>query len=335
MISKEKYDRITETSKKEAQGSMEIIISKGQDQKTVGQILREDLRLSRRIISLLKQRPDGILLNGTHATVRNKVVYDDVLRINYADEELLFDENHIVPTDLPFEIVYQDHDLILINKPHGMPTHPSRNHREDTLANGLAHMCRVVGSPFVFRPINRLDKDTSGLVLVAKNQLAAYRLSESMKAGEIHKSYVALLCGRIPNEVGELRDFMHRAPESKMLRCLCQKNDEGAMLALTKYKRIAANDMFSVVVAAPITGRTHQLRLQFSACGHPICGDTLYGYPYEHIGRQALHAFRLSFPHPTTQKRLQFSIPLPDDMARLCQKTMGTETFTYLNQGEL
>jgi RluA family pseudouridine synthase len=188
-------------------------------------------------------------------------------------------------------------------------------------------MCQVIGSPFVFRPVNRLDKDTSGLVLVAKNKLAAYRLSEAMREGKIHKSYLAVLCGNIPSQSGELLNFMKRAENSKMLRRCCAEEDEGAMLALTKYKKIVSNDMFSLVIAAPITGRTHQLRLQFSACGHPICGDTLYGYPYEHIGRQALHAFRLSFPHPITQKRIQFSAPLPKDISALCQKVFGTDEF--------
>ena len=300
---------------------IEIIISKKQDGKTVGQILRGDLGLSGKIITFLKQKPDGILLNGAHATVRNKVLYDDVLCINYADTEEAFDKSTIVPTDLHFEIVYQDEDILLVNKPFGMPTHPSHDHREDTLANGLAHLCRVIGSPFVFRPVNRLDKDTSGLVLVAKNKVAAFRLSEAMKAGRIHKSYLS-------EESGEIRGFMQRDPESRMLRRVCLKEDEGAMLALTRYKRVTAGDMFSVVIAAPITGRTHQLRLHFASLGHPICGDTLYGYPYEHIGRQALHAFRLSFPHPMTQKQLCFSLPLPSDMAKLCQTVFGTNDFS-------
>ncbi|MBO4978787.1 MAG: RluA family pseudouridine synthase [Clostridia bacterium] len=306
---------------------IEIIISKKQDGKTVGQILRNDLTLSGRIITFLKQKPDGILLNGVHATVRNKVLYNDSLCINYTDAEQPFDKDVIVPSDLHFDIIYQDEDIILVNKPFGMPTHPSHDHRDDTLANGLAHLCRVIGSPFVFRPVNSLDKDTSGLVLVAKNKLAAFRLSEAMKAGQIHKSYLAVLCGRIPPENGEVRGFMRRKPDSKMLREICREEDEGAMLALTRYKYIEANDMFSLVVAAPITGRTHQLRLHFADMGHPICGDTLYGYPFECIGRQALHAHRLSFPHPMTQKRLTFGAPLPPDMAKLCQTVFGTDDF--------
>ena len=294
----------------------------------MGQILRNDLKLSGKILTFLKQRPDGILLNGSHATVRNKVLYDDVLCINYADVEEPFDKNNILPTDLHFEIVYQDEDIILVNKPAGMPTHPSHDHQTDTLANGLAHMCRVVGSPFVFRPINRLDKDTSGLVLVAKNKLAAFRLSEAMKEGKIHKSYLAVLCGKVSSETGEIRNHMRRKPDSKMLREVCQGDDEGAALALTKYKRVAVCDMFSLVVAAPITGRTHQLRVHFASLGNPICGDTMYGYPYEKIERQALHAFRLSFPHPVTQKRMRFSLPLPHDMAKLCREVFGIDDFS-------
>jgi 23S rRNA pseudouridine1911/1915/1917 synthase len=308
---------------------MEIMISKNQDQKTVGQVLRNDLAFSSNIITFLKKKPNGIMLNGAHATVRNKVLYGDILAIDYSDAEQTFDNDHIVPTDLPFNIVYQDDDIIVVDKPAGMPTHPSHSHQTDTLANGLSHMCRVVGSPFVFRPVNRLDMDTSGLVLIAKNKLSAYRLSEAMKKGEIHKSYFAVLCGKVDTETTELTDYMKRAEDSKMLRCICQKEDEGAMLALTRYKTLVAADMFSVVIAAPITGRTHQLRLHFASKGNPICGDTLYGYPYEHIGRQALHACRLSFPHPRTGERLHITAPLPRDISHLCQQIFGNDQFSY------
>ena len=304
---------------------MEYIVENEYSGKTVREVIKKRLGISMATLKHLKFLDDGIMLNGVRVTVRAEVKEGDLLALATEDTE---SETKLTPCDLPLDIVYEDDFLVIPNKPADMPTHPSHDHYTDTVANALAFRYGEQGIPFVFRPVNRLDKDTSGLVLIAKHKVAAFRLSESMQKGEIHKSYLAVLCGHIPAESGEIRNFMHRDPESKMLRRICREEDDGAMLAITRYKRVAANDMFSVVVAAPITGRTHQLRLHFASLGFPICGDTLYGYPYEFIGRQALHAFRLSFPHPMTQQRLCFSVPLPPDMAKLCQTVFGTNDFS-------
>ncbi len=306
---------------------MDIIISREQNHKTVGQVLRGDLAFSGAIISLLKKTPDGILLNGSHATVRNVVEFRDVLSLRYKDAASAVKESTVLPVDIPLDILYQDDDIILINKSHELLTHPAHEHQTDTLANGLVYLAERIGSPYIVRPINRLDVGTSGLVLVAKNKLSAYRLSEAMKSGKIHKSYFAVLCGSPASENGEYRDYIRRDTAGKMRRVLCSAEEQDAAVALTRYRTLASNSLFSAVLAAPITGRTHQLRVQFSEHGTPICGDTLYGYPFELIDRQALHAIRLSFPHPSSGKMLRFTAPLPADISFLCSQIFGTVDF--------
>lgn len=304
---------------------MEIIIGKTQDGMTVGQILKQELGLSHAIVTSLKKRPDGILLDGSHATVRNIVHYGNSLSVHYHDTVADTENSSVRPIPMLLDILYEDTDIIVVNKPPNMPTHPSHEHQSDTLANGLAYHAKRSDKPYIIRLVNRLDANTSGLVLVAKNKLAAYRLSESMKTGKIHKSYFAVLCGSFEMKSGEFDGYMAREQNGKMRRRLCQKEDAGAMRALTRYRTVIQNDMFCGVLAAPITGRTHQLRVQFSGFGHPICGDTLYGYPIDLIGRQALHAVRLSFPHPSNGRTVRFDAPLPHDIAALCKAVFGND----------
>ena len=295
---------------------MDIVIGEKQDGRIVLNVLKGDLGLSRRMISFLKQKENGILLNGVHATVRNKLKAGDVLSIDYSDSESS-ELSAIVPVSMPLDIVYEDDDVLLVNKPFGMPTHPSHEHQTDTLANALAHLCEKRGLPFVFRAINRLDAGTSGLVLIAKHKLAASRLSEQMREKKIGKTYFAILHGSICPDHGEIEGYMRLEDGGHMKRTVCEKNETGAMYALTRYKRVASNELFSAVLANPVTGRTHQLRVHFTSLGHPLCGDTLYGYPSADISRQALHAYRLTFFHPSTGRQMRISAPIPQDIAAL------------------
>lgn len=295
---------------------MDIVIGEKQSGKTVLNVLQGDLCLSRRMITFLKQKENGILLNGIHATVRNKLKTGDVLSIDYSDSEDS-ELSAIAPVPMPLDIVYEDDDILLINKPCGMPTHPAHEHQTDTLANALAYLCEGRGTPFVFRAINRLDADTSGLVLIAKHKLAASRLSAQMADKRIRKTYFAILHGSITPALGDIEGYMRLEEGGHMKREVCQKDDVGATYALTRYKRVYANDLYSAVLAMPVTGRTHQLRVHFTSLGHPLCGDTLYGYPSSHISRQALHAYRLSFFHPATGQAVRVTAPIPKDIASL------------------
>ena len=296
--------------------TVDIVIGEKQNGKMVLNVLAGDLGLSRRMITFLKHKENGILLNGVHVTVRNKLKTGDVLSIDYADTENS-ELSAIAPVSIPLDIVYEDNDILLINKPFGMPTHPSHEHQADTLANALAYLCKTRGKPFVFRAINRLDAGTSGLVLIAKHKLAASRLSAQMTDKKIRKTYFAILHGSISPDFGDIEGYMRLEEGGRMKREVCDKSDEGAMYALTRYKRVCVNDLYSAVLAMPVTGRTHQLRVHFSSLGHPLCGDTLYGYPSGHISRQALHAYRLSFFHPATGQAMKVTAPIPRDISSL------------------
>ena len=293
---------------------MKIQIREEQNGKSILDILRGELALSSSSITFLKKRGDGILLNGEHATVRKTVSTGDELRLHYDDTEENLNET-ILPVELPLEIIYSDRDIIVVNKPPYMPTHPSHDHQRDTLANALAYHFKSLKTPFVFRAINRLDSQTSGIVMIARNKISAQRLSEDMRAGKIRKSYFAVLHGSLQPREGKINAPIKRAENSKMLRTVCK---DGAP-SLTQYKTVVSNEMYSAVLAAPITGRTHQLRVHFSSKGNCICGDTLYGYPSEYINRQALHAFRLEFSHPSSGAPMCVYAPLPDDIIALCQ----------------
>lgn len=299
---------------------MEIVIRAEQAGKSILEILKGELALSSSSITFLKNRSDGILLNGEHATVRKTVAEDDLLALQYTDTE---DKQNqaLIPVPLPLEIIYSDRDIIIVNKPPYMPTHPSHDHQRDTLANALAYHFQSMKTPFVFRAVNRLDSQTSGLVMVARNKISAQRLSEDMRAGKIKKTYFAVLHGYPGQTEGRIDAPIKRAEDSKILRTVAP---DGAP-SRTRYRVLVGNEMYSAVLASPITGRTHQLRVHFSSIGHRICGDTLYGYPCQYINRQALHAFCLSFPHPSSGEPMCVYAPIPKDIRALCQSVFSFE----------
>lgn len=292
---------------------MKIIITDSDSGKTVGEILKGNLKFPSATITFLKSRDNGIVLNNERVTVRKTVKGGDILELEYADDKTAAELSNILPVRLPLDIIYQDNDIIALNKPPFMPTHPSHNHRDDTLANGLRYYFDSLDIPFIFRAINRLDNNTSGIVLISKNRLSAAKLSNEMLHKGIQKSYLAVIHGHPEIECGEICAPIKREQESIIKRIV---SDDGAY-SLTKYRTICTNEMYSLVEASPVTGRTHQLRVHFAHIGHPICGDTLYGYPSEFIARQALHAYKLSFTHPTNGKQITLIAPPADDIAKL------------------
>ncbi len=285
--------------------------------KTVKTLIGELLHPSTRMLKALKYREDGIRLCGARVTVRAVVHPGDVLELAMDD---LPRKAGPEPVDLPVAILYEDADLVVPSKPGNMPTHPSHDHYRDTVANALAYRYRDDGTPFVFRPINRLDRETSGLLLVARNKLAAGRLTVSMQAGEIRKTYLAVLQGDSLPDCGEIRLPLHRSAASIIVREICRPDAPDAEPSLTRYRVLARSGGCCLAEASPVTGRTHQLRVHFAALGCPIVGDSLYGTPDLRIGRQALHARSLSFPHPADGRRLTLAAPLPEDFAGLAEE---------------
>lgn len=285
---------------------------------TVGSFLRVRLHLSSKMMKYLKYRPDGILVGGERKTVRYPLAPGDVLTV--AAEDTPRDSQDLAASDLPLEILYEDGDLVVPSKPAGMPTHPSHDHRDDTVANALAFRYRARKIPFVFRPVNRLDRNTSGLLLIARNKLAAGKLTESMQRGEIRKTYLAVLDGEMPESGGVIDACLHRTEKSIIVREVCSPDAPDAAPSRTEYTVLAVGSGHTLVSARPVTGRTHQLRVHFAHLGYPITGDDLYGTSSPWIPRHALHARTLSFPHPSTGEPLELTAPLPEDLCTLINR---------------
>lgn len=295
---------------------MEILITSADAGKTILALTRRDLGFSSALLKKLKFTEGGILVNGAFATVRYVLKEGDVLALAMDDtsEDV---SPYIVPAPLVLPVLYEDEALTAVNKPPDMPAHPSFGHRLDTVANALAY--RYGERPYVFRPVNRLDRDTSGIMLTANTKLSAYKMAASMQSGQIRKTYVAVLHGHLPAKEGSIRAPIRRTAESIITREVCAPDAPGAHTAETRYRVLAEADGYTVVAAYPITGRTHQIRVHFTAEGCPLVGDDLYGEPSAMIARHALHAAVTSFPHPTSGERVTVRAPLPDDIRFLIQ----------------
>lgn len=287
---------------------LEYIITDEFHNKTIEQFLKA-LDFPHQAIVQLKKTHEGILRNGTWAYVNEKLRTGDILRLHLVEDVA---ESSIEPLYVPLSIVYEDEDLLVIDKPSNMPIHPSMNHHEGTLANGLMYYFKEQGQEFTFRAINRLDRDTSGLTIVAKHLLSGGILSRQVSTKEIHRTYRAICQGILP-ESGTIDAPIARAEDSTIERCVDFEKGERAV---THFTRIAydAEKKLSLVELRLETGRTHQIRVHLKHLGHPIIGDFLYNPDYTYCKRQALHSASLTFVHPITKKEMHFSSPLPEDL---------------------
>ena len=295
---------------------MDILIGQALDGQCVRRVLQTELKLSTKMIKSLKYRPLGITVDGKAVTVRHILKMGECLSLAVEDEE---SSTALAPVDLPLDILYEDADIVVPSKPADMPTHPSHDHYTDTVANALAFRYAKEGIPFVFRPINRLDRNTSGLLLIARNKRAAGKLTQSMQAGRIQKTYLAVAMGEMKEREGVIDAPLHRTKESIIVREVCSPTAPDADAACTEYRVLATENGYSLVLVRPLTGRTHQIRVHFAHAGHPLVSDDLYGTPSPLIDRHALHAYGLSFPHPITEEELSFCAPLCEDMRRLIE----------------
>lgn len=282
---------------------MRYIITKEHNGLLLRTFLQRQLLLSHAELSRLKSKENGITVNGAHKTVRYTLAEGDVLELDASDGE----GSDISPQRMHLSVLYEDEHIIAVDKPSGMPTHPSHGHYTDTLANGLAYYFQQKGELSVFRAVTRLDKDTSGIVLCAKNAISCAQMSCDMQNGSFKKGYFAVTHGIFP-EKGTLNARIRRKEESVILRCVCGEGE--GKHAVTEYERISCKSNTSFVSLTPITGRTHQLRVHCSHIGHPILGDVLYGDC--NAERLMLHAGYLSFPHPVTKNTVVIESPLPN-----------------------
>ena len=263
------------------------------------------------ILVQLKKTQNGILVNQKWAYVKTILNPDDKLEIHL--EETASSE-HIVPVELPFSIVYEDEDILVVNKPAGMPIHPSLNNYENSLANGLMWYYTQQGKPFIFRCTNRLDRDTSGLTVIAKHLISSSILSSMGARHEIKREYLAIVRGSVTPPSGTIDAPLARPGSSILERKVDFEHGERAV---THYKVVEEKNGHSLVSLILETGRTHQIRVHMQYLGFPLVGDYLYNPDMEYIHRQALHSWKLSFIHPITREPMEFTAELPDDMKKI------------------
>ena len=287
----------------------EYQITAAEEGRKIGDFLREK-GYSRHLLRQLKETEDGLLRNAqpTFTTVALKA--GDRIRVRLLEKAE--GSEAIMPAPLPFEIVYEDEDLLVVNKPADMPIHPSFQNHGNTLADALTWHYQQHGEDFVYRCINRLDRDTTGLLIVAKHLLSASILSDMVGKREIHREYLAIVKG-IPPENGTISSPIGRKKGSAILR---EVNFETGEPAVTHFARLEIRNGLSLVSLKLETGRTHQIRVHMGYIGCPLIGDYLYYPECSRISRQALHSHRLSFLHPITRKALSFTAPLPEDMEK-------------------
>ena len=299
---------------------MKINITEEHDGLLLRDLLRRELHVSAKLLARLKRDENGILVNGEAVTVRRILHVGDIVEISDFPEE---PPTHIEAVELPVNIVYEDEYMLVADKPPFMPTHPSHDHHYDTLANALAYRYREIQSPYIFRPVSRLDRNTSGLVTVAKTKYASAQLNRVMHGGGFSKQYLAILEGVLPENEGEIDACLHRTAASVILREVCPPDAPDAEPSLTRYRVIFSDGKHSVVLASPVTGRTHQLRVHFDSLGATILGDDLYGKESDIIPRHALHAIALNFRHPITNEEMKLFSPLPDDILKALRAVFG------------
>lgn len=273
--------------------------------------------ISTKSIIRLKSDVKNVLLNDEPGFINRILKKDDRLTLCVKELE---SSKKIPPVDLPLSIIYEDEDILIVNKPANMPIHPSMNNYENTLGNAVAYYYMKKGEPFLYRCINRLDRDTTGLTILAKHYLSCGILYDEMESREIKRTYYAIVENRTVFDApyahrllqtGTIDLPLGRKPDSAIERMVDIKNGDKA---ITHYRVLATNDGLSLLELQLDTGRTHQIRVHMQAIGHPLIGDFLYNPKDTHMKRQALHAGKLSFRHPITKETLSFTAPVPQDM---------------------
>lgn len=277
----------------------------------VKEVLKAEFSMSDRLLLKLKKL-DKIYLNGNVTSVNHPVLENDLIECYLDYEE---DNSNIIPTEMPLNIIYEDEAYIVVNKPAGIPVHPSMDHYTDSLSNGIAFYFNQIGLKKKIRPVNRLDKDTSGIVIFAKNEYIQECLVRQMKSKEFIKKYIAVVTGSLDNLEGTINAPIARKEGSIIERCVSETGD----IAITHYKVLKRKPNFDIVECILETGRTHQIRVHFAYLGHSLLGDTLYGTSSNLINRQALHAYEVEFTHPLSKKKVKYITTVPEDLNKLME----------------
>ncbi len=281
-------------------------IDKDEHYDNVLHVLKEQFLLSDRLITKLK-KANKIYLNSLPTYTKKSVTVGDTVSVLIDFEE---DNSNIVASNIPLNIIYEDDYLLVLNKPANIAIHPSILHFDNSLSNGVKFYFDKLGLKKKIRIVNRLDRNTSGIVIFAKNEYIQECLIKQMKTNEFKKEYLAIAKGFLESKSGTLNFPIARKEGSIIERTVSSDGDS----AITHYDVVKEFNNLSLVHIVLETGRTHQIRVHFSHIGHPILGDTLYGSPSELINRQALHSYKLTFIHPVTKKELILESSLPNDI---------------------
>lgn len=274
--------------------------------KNINQILQNELHLSNRLLHKVISN-HLVYLNNIIVDTRSSITIGDYIKVDLDYEE---ESDNIVPVEINLNIIYEDEWLLVFDKPAGIAVHPSILHFDDSLSNGVKFYFNKIGLKKKIRPVNRLDLNTSGLIIFAKNEYIQECLIKQMNNNSFQKEYLAIIYGTLENKIGSINLPIDRKPNSIIERCVCDNGQPSK----TNYTVINEFNNMSLIKCNLMTGRTHQIRVHFSSIGHPLIGDSLYGSKSNIINRQALHSYHISFMHPIFHKIIDFYSNMPDDM---------------------
>ncbi|WP_042275831.1 RluA family pseudouridine synthase [[Clostridium] dakarense] len=278
---------------------------------TLKEVLLDKLNFSVRSLSKMK-REQSVLVNGEFKKPSAKIKKGDLIEVKIEEDMANFE-----PQDLNLEVLYDDFDLIMVNKPPFMVVHPTKSHYDKTIANAVTDYIIKNNEKVKIRFVNRLDMNTSGLVIVAKNAYAHHTLSQDMSEDKVEKTYITVVKGLVLDNEGTINKPIYRQTEDSIKRVI----DERGQISVTHYKVLERLNDATVLEVKLETGRTHQIRVHMESIGHGIIGDELYGHVDENlINRQALHAYSLEFEQPRTKEKLSFKANLPNDIKELIEK---------------
>lgn len=280
----------------------------------VRNVLKNRFNMSNRLITKLKNNK-LIFLNNKTTYLDAKLSMGDIISCSL---DICEESENIIPIKMDLDINYEDDCLIVINKPPHIAVHPSISHYENSLSNGVKYYFNSIGLKKKIRPVNRLDRDTTGLVIFAKNEYIQESLIRQMMLNKFYKEYIAILDGIVNPDKGIIDAPIGRKESSIIERCI---NENGSP-AITNYEIVSLFNNMSLVKFVLKTGRTHQIRVHSQFIGHSIIGDTLYGNSSSLINRQALHCYRLIFNHPIKNKKIELVAPIPDDFQNILNKNV-------------
>lgn len=290
---------------------LSYIIKKDDKFENLKELIKTQFQISDRLFLKLKKN-NKIYLNNSNTCLWKPLEIDDLVEIFIDFKE---DNSNIPSIKMNLDIIYEDDAFLIVNKPAGIPVHPSMQHYSDSLSSGVKYYFDTLSLHKKIRPVNRIDRNTSGIVIFAKNEYIQEYLVREMKNKEFHKEYIAICNGLLNEKQGTINLPISRKEGSIIERCV----DEKGAPSITHYLVLneSVDEDYSVVQCTLETGRTHQIRVHMLAIDHPLLGDTLYGKESNLISRQALHSHKVSFIHPITKERVTYIAPLPYDIRKL------------------